>query len=234
MWQELLDDVRDQQALFDVAVRDWVAGYALKKGTIHCGKGCHACCSLAVNCTFTEAVAVSRTLADRHAAALAEHAAAIRATAFAAPDFPSFLRARRALGGCPFLDGDGACGVYGRRPFSCRSLFSTRESRWCGADFSTLSREEKRTFMESLDQTVVAFPMHYVQATQELGEDFERCAAGRMAETFGFSLYGNLPALVFLEREHRLSEAAAGGVDAVRELVERAGYDHPFLVSFSP
>lgn len=234
MWQDLLDDVRDQQALFDVAIRDWITGYALKQGTIHCGRGCHACCSLAVNCTFTEALAVSTALADRHAAALAEHAADIRAAAFAAPDFPSFLRARRALGGCPFLDEDGACGVYDRRPFSCRSLLSTRESRWCGADFSTLSRGEKQAFMESLDQSVVAFPMHYVKATQDLGQDFENHAANRMAETFGFSLYGNLPALVFLERGHRLSEAAATGRDAVRELVERAGFGHPFLVSFLP
>ncbi|GLI37454.1 YkgJ family cysteine cluster protein [Geobacter hydrogenophilus] len=234
MWQELLDEVRDQQALFDVAVREWVAGYALKKGTLHCGRGCHACCSLAVNCTFTEALAVSTALADRHAAALAHHAAAIRAAAFAAPDFPSFLRARRALGDCPFLDDDGACGVYGRRPFSCRSLLSTKESRWCGADFATLSREEKRAFMESLDQTVTAFPMHYVKATQDMGQEFEERSAGRMIEAFGFSLYGNLPALVFLEREHRLSEAAATGRDAVREVVERAGYSHPFLVSFLP
>ena len=234
MWQDLMDEVRDQRALFDVAVKDWIAGYALKKGTIHCGKGCHACCSLAVNCTFTEAVAVSAALADRHAAALAHHVAEIRAAAFSAPDFPSFLRARRALGGCPFLDGDGACGVYGRRPFSCRSLLSTKESRWCGADFSTLSREEKQAFMESLDQTVAAFPMHYVKATQDLGQEFESHAAGRMAETFGFSLYGNLPVLVFLEREHRLSETATRGMDAVRNLVARAGYGHPFLVTFSP
>ncbi|MBT1074962.1 YkgJ family cysteine cluster protein [Geobacter grbiciae] len=234
MWQQLMAEVRDQQALFDVAVREWVAGYALKQGTIHCGKGCHACCSLAVNCTFTEAQAVSAGPADRHATALAQHAAAIRAAAFSSSDFPSFLRARRALGDCPFLDNDGACGVYGRRPFSCRSLLATRESHWCGADFSTLSREEKRAFMESLDQTVVAFPMHYVKATQELGQEFEERSAGRMIETFGFSLYGNLPALVFLEREHRLSEAVAKGRDAVQELVERAGYGHPFLVSFLP
>lgn len=234
MWQDLVDEVRDQQALFDIAVREWVAGYTLKKGTIHCGKGCHACCSLAVNCTFTEAISVSGALADRHAAALAHHVAAIRAAAFSAPDFPSFLRARRALGDCPFLDGNGACGVYGRRPFSCRSLLSTKESRWCGADFSALSREEKRAFMESLDQTVAAFPMHYVKATQDLGQDFESHAAGRMAETFGFSLYGNLPVLVFLEREHRLSEMADRGADAVRELVERAGCNHPFLVAISP
>ena len=234
MWQELMDEVRDQQALFDVAVRDWIAVHALKKGTIHCSRGCHACCSLAVNCTFTEALAVSGALADRHAAALAHHAMEIRAAAFSAPDFPSFLRARRTLGGCPFLDGDGACGVYGQRPFSCRSLLATRESRWCGADFSTLSREEKQAFVESLDQTVVAFPMHYVKSTQDLGQDFEQCAANRMAETFSFSLYGNLPILVFLEREHRLSETAARGMDAVRELVERAGCNHPFLVTFSP
>ena len=234
MWQVLMDEIRDQQALFDVAVRDWIAGYALKQGAIHCGKGCHACCSLAVNCTFTEALAVSTALADRHAAALADHVAEIRAAAFSAPDFPSFLRARRALGSCPFLDSDGACGVYGQRPFSCRSLLSTRESRWCGADFSALSREEKRAFMESLDQTVAAFPMHYVKATQDLGQDFESCAAGRMAETFGFSFYGNLPVLVFLEREHRLSGTAPGGADAVRKLVEQAGYNHPFLVTFSP
>jgi len=234
MWQELTDEIMDQQALFDVAVRDWLAGYAMKKGTIHCGKGCHACCSLAVNCTFAEALAISGALADRHAIALTDHVAKIRAAAFAAPDFPSFLRARRTLGGCPFLDSDGACGIYDRRPFSCRSLLSTKESRWCGADFSTLSREEKQGFVESLDQSVVAFPMHYVKATQDLGQDFESCAAGRMAETFGFSIYGNLPVLVHLELEHRLSETAAGGVNAVRGLAERAGCNHPFLVTFSP
>jgi hypothetical protein len=150
----------------------------------------------------------------------------------AAADLKSWLGLHRTvIGSCPFLEADGACGVYTVRPFSCRALLSTKESRWCGADFSVLGSEEKRTFVASLDLTVVAFPMHYVRVTQELGQELEALAAQRMREQFGFSLYGNFPVLAHLEREHRLSTVFPAGREAVEQLLTREGLNHPFLAT---
>ncbi|HEY5973179.1 MAG TPA: zinc/iron-chelating domain-containing protein, partial [Geobacteraceae bacterium] len=129
---------------------------------------------------------------------------------------------------------NGCCGVYPVRPLSCRALLSTREPTWCGTDFATLTSEEKQMFMAGLDRSIVAFPLHYVAATQEQGQLREGGLAHEMAEQFGLYLYGNLPALVFLEREYRLSAAVAAGRGAAMELLAKAGLDHPYLVTLGP
>jgi hypothetical protein len=53
-----------------------------------------------------------------------------------------------------------------------------------------------------------------------------------MADRLGFSLYGNLPFLVFLEQELRLSAAIHQGYEATAMLLERAGLHLPFLITF--
>jgi len=232
MRQELCDEVRILQERFDGAIRRWIDGYAEGGGRIHCGRGCSACCSLTVNCTFTEAVRAADAISDLQAAAVAEHVARLRQLLPRARDLTDWLRLhRREAGYCPLLGRDGDCGAYAVRPFSCRALLATRESRWCGADFSELSSEEKRGFVESLDRSVVAFPMHYVAATRDLGEELEQRAALALMARFSFSLYGSFPVLVHLEREHRLSDLLPQGADAVRHLLEREGLFHPFLAA---
>jgi Fe-S-cluster containining protein len=232
MWQVLKDDIRAQQALLDEETRKWLAGYARQGGKITCGKGCRECCNLTVNCTFTEALCVAETLTGEQAGRVREHAALLLEHIHEATDLKSYLRLhRQRIGFCPFLDADGACAVYAGRPFSCRSLLATKENRWCGADFSQLSSEEKRSFVESLDTTVTAFPLHYVAATQELGREQEARAARMMARQFGFSISGNFPFLIFLEQEYQLSKVIARGAEATAEFLEKKGLDNRFLIT---
>ncbi len=233
MWKGLTREVRKEHAIFDQEVRKWIDDYAISGGRIFCNNGCQECCNLAVNCTFTEALCVAETLPEAKVVRVSEHAALLRKHIPEATDLRSYLRLhRQKIGFCPFLDDKGSCSVYNERPFSCRSLLATKESRWCGADFSLLSSTEKRDFVESLDPSVVSFPMHYVAPAQEWGQEFEGRAARLMAERIGFSLYGNLPFLVFLERELHLSGAMLEGYEATALLLEQTGLLLPFLLTF--
>ena len=194
--------------------------------------GCSTCCTLAVNCTLPEAMVVAAALTDSQVERLAAHVARLPAVAASSSDLKEYLRRQRQeLGACPFLEDDGRCGVYPARPLSCRALLSTREPHWCGIDFATLSSAEKQEFMAGLDRSIVAFPLHYVAATREQGQLRESDLAGAMTGRFGFYLYGNLPALVYLERQHRLGEAVAAGRETTMSLLTAAGLDHPFLVT---
>jgi Fe-S-cluster containining protein len=232
MWQALQDEVRRQQAAFDGELRRWLDGYAAAGGRIWCARGCRGCCSLAVNCTLTEALLVAEALGERHAAALEAHVGRIRAHLGAVPDLKAWLRLhRQQVGFCPLLEENGACGVYAARPFACRALLSTRNAGWCAADFAALHPLERQAFLSSLDCSVVAFPTHYVAAAGELGRQMEEEATGRMAARFGFAVTGNLPVLVWLERKHRLSEAVGRGEEAAAALLERTGMNHPLLVA---
>jgi Fe-S-cluster containining protein len=150
----------------------------------------------------------------------------------AATSMPDWLRTHRTQsGGCPFLNAHGACGIYSVRPASCRALLATREPRWCTMDFSTLASSEKQAFMASLDRSVVAFPLHYVAAAREYGERLERILLQAMAAEYGFALYGNLPALVWLERELGLGKTVAAGRAATEELLAAVGLSSPFLIT---
>ncbi|HEY6838927.1 MAG TPA: YkgJ family cysteine cluster protein [Geobacteraceae bacterium] len=231
MWQPLLNDIRDAQATLDLGIRTWIDGYEESGGKVFCGKGCSGCCNLAVNTTFTEALRIARILAEPAAARVRKHASRLLERVGEAADLKSFLRLhRQEIGSCPLLEEDGSCGVYAERPLSCRSLIATRESRWCSIDFATLPAEEKEAFVAGLDRNVVAFPMHYAAAPQELAQELEARVCQRMAARFGFYLYGNLPFLIFLERRYRLSSAVARGYDATVSLLDRKGANNPFLV----
>jgi hypothetical protein len=149
-------------------------------------------------------------------------------------DLKDYLRVhRRDVGFCPFLADDGACGIYQFRPLSCRSLVSTRESRWCGADFSSIPEDEKRRFTDGLDAAVVSFPTHYVRSIQEAGEELESAAARQMARRFGFSIYGNFPILVHLVLRHSFAAACADSPEAVEAALGSAGFAHPLMVTLS-
>jgi hypothetical protein len=60
----------------------------------------------------------------------------------------------------------------------------------------------------------------------------EAAAAWRMLDTFGFTLSGNLPFLVWLEKKYRLSAVATQGHSGTLALLEEEGMNLPFLVSF--
>jgi len=231
VWHELIKEMQQQQAFIDLLARGWATEYAAAGGRIHCARGCRGCCSLAVNCTFTEAVAIAGALTGEQAERVRDHVARLRAGIDGVTELKEYLlRHRRLVGFCPFLAEDGACGIYSLRPLACRALLSTKESRWCSADFSGLSAGEKGAFLASLDRSVVAFPMHYVAAMQEAGEELEAAASRRMAERCGFSLYGSMPVLVHLAEDHGLAAACPAGYDAVARLLEATSLNHPLLL----
>lgn len=230
-WQTLQNEVREQHILFDKKVSGYIADYSSTGKRIHCSKGCRECCNLAVNCTYTEALCLAAILTDEQTERIKLHAAKLLLHMDAVYDMKSYLKMhRQVIGFCPLLLEDGACGAYDHRPLSCRSLLSTMESRWCGMDFSRLSSAEKAAFVESLDRRSVAFPMHYLAGSQNLGQQLEAQAALAMAVHFGFTISGNLPFLLFLEKEHGFSKIMSQGHAASLDFLQRAGLLYPFLI----
>ena len=227
-WQELHEELLQQQTFMEMFTAAWCSDYRGAGGIIHCGRGCSGCCSLAVSCTLTEATVIAECLNGAQAAAVTAHALRLRDLTAGIDSLKEYLRMhRREMGGCPLLEADGACGVYPVRPLSCRALISTKESRWCTVDFSELSSEEKQVYIESLDRSVVAFPLHYVASTRETGQELEARGLSLMQKAFGFSLYGSLPVLLHLVREHGLGSAASGAEAAA--ILQSSGFGHPLL-----
>lgn len=232
MWQELIEGVRQQEAFLDLFAKGWIDDYVASGGSVQCGRGCSGCCSLAVNVPFVEAVSIAGYLTDEQLSSVRRYVERLRTKMRGISDLHEYLRMhRKKMNGCPLLSGDGSCGIYRLRPLSCRALVSTRESRWCSADFAELSADEKRCFVEGLDRVVVAFPMHYVAVLQESGREMENESSRRMRQKFGFSLYGNLPVLLYLVRDFSLHEACGKGYAAVQTGLESAGLSHPLLVA---
>jgi len=231
-WELLLKDLEGEAGKFDRQIQEWLGSH---QGRIHCARGCRNCCNLAVNATFPEALVIANALDLPQRAVLREEVGRLRPLLDENNDLKGFLRRhRKIIGSCPFLDEGGACAIYDRRPFSCRSLLSTRPGDWCGVDFAELSPLERQLFMDSLDRSVVAFPAHYVALTRDLGAGHEDDSLAAMSKLCGFSLSGNLKVLVHLECEHRLSSVALKGLDAAVALVESTGLHHPFLLTFGP
>lgn len=229
---ELLDMVRQQQAFLEMFARSWSVDYRSGGGSIFCGKGCRNCCSLAVHTGFAEALVVARHLNEPQGRAVDAYAIKLRDLLQGVAELPEYLRLhRQEMGFCPLLNDAGACSVYPVRPLSCRSLISTRESKWCGADFARVAPAERDAFVAGLDRKVVAFPSHYVAVLQESGKELEDAGAKRMRALLGFSLYGNLGVLIHLFRSHGLAEACLNGGAEVTDLMAKAGFNHPLLIT---
>ncbi|MCM0081962.1 YkgJ family cysteine cluster protein [Geomonas sp. Red32] len=232
--EQLLNLVKQQQAFLEMFVRSWVSDYRSGGRNIFCGKGCRNCCSLAVHTGFAEALAVARQLAQPQADAIEGYALKLRGLVQGISELPQYLRLhRQEIGFCPLLNEAGECSVYAVRPITCRSLISTKESSWCGADFSQLTAADRDAFVASLDRKVVAFPSHYVAVLQESGKEFEEAGAKKMRALLGFAVYGNLGVLVHLILKHGLAEAALKGEAAAAEAIAKAGFDHPLLITVS-
>lgn len=231
---QLLDMVKQQQAFLEMFARSWVDDYRSGGGSVFCAKGCRNCCSLAVHTGFAEALAVARDLDGAQAGAVERYAMKLRDLVRGVEELPEYLRLhRKEMGFCPLLDEAGACSAYGVRPMTCRSLISTRESVWCGADFARVPPAERDAFVAGLDRKVVAFPSHYVAVLQESGKELEEAGANRMRRLLGFALYGNLGVLVHLILSHGLKEASLRGKTGTAGAIAAAGFDHPLLLSLS-
>lgn len=232
-WTELLEEVAVQRQCLDMMNAAWIGEYAGRSGVIHCGRGCHGCCSLAVNCTLTEAIGLAGCLDAPQLAAVGAYAVRLRELTATVSDLKGYLQIQcREMGMCPLLAGDGACSAYASRPLACRSLLSTRESSWCGVDFAAVPPAEKEAYLASLDRSVVAFPLHYLASAQETGRELESRQLAHMQELFGFSCYGCMPVLVTLVHGHGLG-GATSREEAERQ-VETAGFANPLLVSWLP
>ncbi|MBJ6799909.1 YkgJ family cysteine cluster protein [Geomonas propionica] len=232
--RQLLDQAKQQQMFLEMFVRSWVDDYRSGGGTVFCGKGCRNCCSLAVHTGFAEALAVAGQLDEEKGSAVAAYAVKLRELARGIDGLTRYLRLHRdEMGSCPLLNGEGACSVYPVRPLTCRSLISTRESAWCGADLTKIGTEEREAFLAGLDRKVVSFPSHYVAVLQESGKELEEAGAQQMRTMLGFSLYGNLGVLVHLCRAHDLAGAALRGRGDAERVIAEAGFDNPLLVTVS-
>jgi Fe-S-cluster containining protein len=215
---------------------EWIAAWRQGAGAgVHlwCGPGCGNCCSLAVNTTLPEALAIAGRLAAGQQAHLAAAVERIIRHARKSGDTRSFLAGyRRVTGPCPFLDAQGYCTIYPHRPLACRALLATRPSAWCGVNLAELAEIDRTTFLASLDRSVVAFPTHYAVAPQQAAADFERGLLFAMLRFTGFGLSGNLPLLVWLSQEPGFATALAGGLDSLRAFLAARDVDRPFLVQF--
>lgn len=232
MWQQIKDNVRNRQKALDEEIERWVATYRRQGGRIYCHEGCHHCCDLAVHATLSEALLMAEALSDDQRRTLHDHVTSRLCDLAGIRDLKTYLRAhRQQVGFCPFLEQDGRCGVYAVRPFSCRTLLSTRPGQWCGTDFSTLHPLEKEAFLGSLDRSVVDFPGHYVADAKDLGLEMEAEAAWEMRERFGFSLTGNLALLIHLQNEHDLAGLAGQGTEAVSGFFRTEGLSGTPLVN---
>lgn len=230
-WQILQDEIKRQYELFDSLVLRCVEEYSNFGKRIHCGKGCRECCNLTVNSTYSEALCVAEILTETQTARIKIHAEKLLKHAEEVSDLKSYLgMQRKTMGFCPLLTDDGTCGVYGKRPFSCRSLLSTKDNVWCATDFTLLSTAEKTAFIEGLDRQAVAFPMHYLAASRDLGQQFESQAALALAASFGFTLSGNLPFLIYLEKEHGFGSIMCRGYSFTMDFLRQAGLFNPFLI----
>jgi Fe-S-cluster containining protein len=229
-WGNILATVESGQRFMDMLCTSAAVDYCSGGGEIFCGKGCGSCCTLAVNCSAAEAFLVGKALDKRQQEKLTDYIEKLKEVAGKAVDMKDYLRLhRKELGGCPFLE-EGICGIYSVRPISCRALLATKESRWCGVDFSELASTEKLAFVESLDRRAVAFPMHYLASTQETGQILEAELSLQMLQEHGFSLYGSMPVLVYLFAEHDLFDCFGKGADTVMTAATAAGLASSFLL----
>jgi len=227
---ELAGLARRHQAELDRQIADWRQGSG---AGIHlwCGPGCSNCCTLTVNATLPEALAIAELLDTGQRSKLAATAVKIIAHARQCADAREFLTGyRHAVGSCPFLDASGNCRIYAARPLACRALLATRPPDWCGVNLAGLPDYERDVFLASLDRTVVAFPSHYAAEPQALATDLERGLVLAMIRSTGFGLTGNLPLLVWLCGEPEFFTSLSSGSGRLRTFLADRGADQPFLV----
>ena len=230
MWQSLQQAWEASSLQLDAMIAGWGAHYRTSGGHLYCGAGCSGCCTLFVQATLTEAVGIAPLLNPAQVQALEGYVARQHEALHDVVDLKSCLRLhRKTIGPCPFLDPEGRCGIYQHRPHACRALLSTRPADWCSVDFSELSPLDKELYLGALDRSAVAFPMHYVAATQDLANELEQKTLQQMGSTFSMAISGNLPLLVYLERRVSLSTAVAAGPAAVQALLSECR-THPLLL----
>lgn len=98
-WAELLEELALQRRCLDMMNAGWIAEYRSSGGVIHCARGCHGCCSLTVNCTLTEAVALAGVLEEAQLAVVSDYAARLRGLMGTVADMKEYLQLQRRESG---------------------------------------------------------------------------------------------------------------------------------------
>ena len=195
-----------QHDLFDRLSRQWSDRHVASGRTIYCRQGCSGCCNLAVHAVYSEAVQVAKSLSSHQVELINDYVKSLKQFLPEAKGLKDYLKLHREhVERCPFLDDNGDCGIYSKRPLSCRALLSTRPPEWCTVDFAQLDAWDLKVFESGLDKDVVAWPTHYVAATQELARELEIQLCKEMTTTHGWSLKGNFASMVWLEKSFGLS-----------------------------
>ena len=217
---------------FDKFTNEWLASYRATGKRIHCRESCSGCCHLAVHATYPETVAVADVLTELQSKKLSDYIVRLKTALTEFHDLKSYLKGhRQTLGPCPFLDAQGSCSIYSIRPLSCRALLSTRPAAWCTVDFSELDLWDKQAYENSLDHQVVAWPTHYVAATQDFGRELEKSLLETMQRETGWSLSGNFAVMVWLEKSCRLSRHTARTKQQVRDILTAHELNDPLLLN---
>lgn len=201
---------------------------------LYCAAGCSTCCTLYVQATLAEAAVIAGQLRPPQWTAVKNYLGRLRSILSQPLPHKEFLRRHRSEAGpCPFLDTDGRCEIYSHRPLACRSLYATRNSAWCGVDFGDLHPAERQAFMSSLDQSLVAYPTHYLAAPQNLARELEMELETSVLAAGGYSLSGNLPLLVFLCRAAATGETTIPPLPRLREVLNEGGWEHPWIYNLT-
>lgn len=221
-----------QHLQIDDFIGKWLAEYRSSGKSIYCGKNCAGCCNLAVHATFPEAVQVAKIITKEQARRLTHYVDRLGEALTGLSDLKGYLKThRKELGPCPFLDNQDACSIYPTRPISCRALLSTRPAEWCTVDFAELDEWDRRVYEGGLDRQIVAWPTHYVAATQDFGRRLENELLESMRREHGWSLTGNFSLLVWLASQCQ-EESAAFTLSHLQQLLSRNGLGSELVVSF--
>ncbi len=223
-----------QHRQFSRFVDQWLTDYRALGKTIYCRAGCAGCCLLAVHATFPEAVVIAGKLSQLQTTQLSAYISRLKHALSTLSGLKSYLKNhRQSVGPCPFLDGQNNCSIYPVRPLSCRALLSTRPAGWCTVDFSELDTWDKQAYESSLDPQVVAWPTHFVAATQDFGREMEDKLLETMQREQGWALSGNLSAMIWLEQKYQLSQCGVAAAQQAREILAKERLDQEFLLRIS-
>lgn len=223
----------ERQGDLDAGIAAWRAG-AGSGVRLWCAPGCGNCCTLAVNATLPEALAIAGGLDESARLRLGATVARILNHARDCPDPRTFLTGyRAAVGPCPFLDAAASCSIYAVRPLACRALLATRPADWCGVNLAEVPAIEREPFLASLDRAVVAWPTHYAAYSQQLAAAIEQGLLLAMLRCHGFALSGCLPLLVWLAGRPGFAEAVSAGPDGCRAFLQDSVCLLPFLIQIT-
>lgn len=234
-WESLKGAVKNEAAALDGVIAECLRNRAAAGRPMFCAAGCSSCCTLFVKATLIEALLVAAGLDAPQVYKLQEYVLRQRDNLADVSDFLTVLRKHRTtIGPCPFLDNNGCCSIYAQRPLACRALLSTKPAEWCSVDFSTLDPLEKHLYLESLERSIVAFPVHYVASTQSAAKSAEARILAQMHAIPGGAISGNFPLLVYLAYSYDIAAQIKDGATNWLTQLSTGTFFHPLLIHLPP